>query len=348
VDLPYEEVESLISQISLGGKLELVENSRGSKVLLYFKHPMRKDLALATFYEIAAVELAKKRGLPTVETLEETLIERGLWSEAEEVEIESFRSRIEGQQGVLKKAVERGFNRDRIEGVIKNLQEEMFNKQRKKEINLEHTVERKAQEEKYLYLTFAGTYIPTSEKKYWPTLQHFKDETDIVFRRNAALKYTIFSAGLPTKTIRYIARTSQWLVGYMAAQKNGGKLLDREVFDYSTDMINLMYWSGFYLSLQEMMPEDRPSEDLVADDPALDMYMEKYFKEEKQKAVEARAQKASGGKQSSAWDHQELIVTKSNPVFDDIDFSPTPAAIKREQGKEGGEVDFEAGKKKKR
>jgi len=117
----------------------------------------------------------------------------------------------------------------------------------------------------------------------------------------------------------------------LAAQKNFGKLFPREVYDYSVDMVSLVYWSNFYSSLQEMMPEDRPEDSLIADDAALDAYMEDYFKEQNRKHAEARGNGNRRGK-SSAWSHEEVLVTKAEPAHQDIQYSETLAEKLRRKG----------------
>jgi len=143
--------------------------------------------------------------------------------------------------------------------------------------------------------------------------------------------FAIFSVGIPNKTIRYLARSTSWRIRYMAAQKNGGKLFKREISDYSVDMLNLMYWSSFYASLSEMMPDDRPPESIIDDDDALDSFMNNYFKEQSREDTSIRGKKQGKGN-TSAWDHDETLVTRSNPVYGDVSYSETHAEKLRKKG----------------
>jgi hypothetical protein len=68
-----------------------------------------------------------------------------------------------------------------------------------------------------------------------------------------------------------------------------------------------------------MMPEDRPSDLIVEDDDALDAYMKSYY-DEKTKEDAARKSKASNTGRLSAFDNEEVIVTRSNELYEDIKY----------------------------
>ena len=330
MDLTYEEVESLISQIMLGQKLVSISRD-GFSSLLLLKHPTREDLQQSDYVLLKALEFGRKLGMPTIEDMEKQLEKRGIWGQPEQDEIKKLQASLAGQEAVLSKTTRVPMRRDRLVGIIDDLKSQILTIQRRKELFLEHTVERKAEEERLLYLTSRCVFDPETGERLWPTLKSFKAETEVMFRRDVALEFTIFSMGVPTKTLRYLARSSQWAVRYLAAQKQGGKLFKRPIYDYSIDMLHLMHWTAFYQSLHEMMAADRPDPSIIDDDFALDKFMDDYFDRIKKESAAERMKKASG-KNATAWNHNELIITKSNPVFEDVDFSKTPAQKAREKG----------------
>jgi hypothetical protein len=76
-----------------------------------------------------------------------------------------------------------------------------------------------------------------------------------------------------------------------------------------------------------MMPEDRPADSLIEDDAALDAYMKSYMEEINRESSAAREGKQRGGTKS-AWDHGETLVMRSNPLYEDIEYSETIESIR--------------------
>jgi hypothetical protein len=328
--LSIDEVESFISQISCGGKLAVIENASKEKMLFFFQHPTARDLVMADFVRARAVEKALSEGLPSVPEMEEILVKRGLWSKEKDDSIVSLERQREAQKVLLRKTTRIKANRDRIKNNIKGMDKKIWEIRREKEAYLIHTRERRAEEEKLLYLAWACSFDFDLKDRYWETLDEFFQEPDILFRTRVSVDYSIFSMGIPNETIRYIARQPLWRMRFMSSQKSGARLFGRDVCDYSVDMLNITYWSSFYASLSEMMATERPPEDIIEDDDSLDAFMESYYKEQSSKDAEARSRKTTG--KSSAWDHDETIVMSSNPVFSDIEYTETVAEKLRRRG----------------
>jgi hypothetical protein len=76
-----------------------------------------------------------------------------------------------------------------------------------------------------------------------------------------------------------------------------------------------------------MMPEDRPSDLVIEDDQSLDAYMKSYYEERNREDASRRSKKKSTGK-LSAFDQEEVIVTASNELYQDIEYS-TPRESQR-------------------
>lgn len=345
-ELSFRDVDSYINQIICGGKIYEITNKSGEKVLLFFKHPFSRDLVGAEFIRLEALERARQEGLMTLPEMEELLVSRGLWSKDKDVEISKLEDQLKGQRAILSKTTKVLANRERLKNIIKDLESKIWEIRREKEYRLEHTRERRAEEDRFIFLTWCGTYSMFGEERYWPTLRDFRQDPDFLFRRKVTIDYSIFSIGIPINIIRYIARSSQWKLRYIACQKHGGRLFSRDVSDYSVDMLNLMYWSSFYSSLNEMMPEDKPADSIIEDDEALDAYMDEYFKEQSRKSADSKSKKLVGGS-ASAWDHQETLVTRSNPIYQDIQYSETIAEKLRKKGSSVTTVSIEDLNKKK-
>ena len=89
-----------------------------------------------------------------------------------------------------------------------------------------------------------------------------------------------------------------------------------------------------------MMPEDRPSDMVIDDDDALDAYMKAFYEERnREDATRRHTGKRSG--RLSAFDSEEVIVTGSHELYEDIEYD-TP----RESRKLKDRVDIKKRTKK--
>jgi len=85
-----------------------------------------------------------------------------------------------------------------------------------------------------------------------------------------------------------------------------------------------LYWSNFYQSIYEMMPDDQPDDSVIKDDEALDSHMELYFKKREEERKDSKSSKRGVGSQSKldAWDRgDELIITPAHPAYHDLQYS---------------------------
>ena len=56
----------------------------------------------------------------------------------------------------------------------------------------------------------------------------------------------------------------------ITAVKTSDPLFGIPISDYSVDQLMVLYWSHYYQSIYEMLPDDRPEETIIEDDAALD------------------------------------------------------------------------------
>ena len=76
-----------------------------------------------------------------------------------------------------------------------------------------------------------------------------------------------------------------------------------------------------------MMPEDRPSDIVIDDDVSLDAYMKVFYEERNRQDASRKHTKKRSGK-LSAFDAEEVIVTRSHELYQDIDYD-TPREAQR-------------------
>jgi len=323
IQLSYEELDGYVQQVCTGKKLVYVDNKLEHPVPLLFKYPNPDNILLSQLVHDRSLQEAKDMGLPTIAEMEEIIRGRGIYTEADDKKVEKLNSRISGQKAILKKTVRVPARRTRIYDSIRTLEYEVQKIAAKKEPALAITQERKAAEEKFLFLTSRGVFEPFSEKEYWNTGEDFQQEEDFLFRKRVFLEYIVFSHGLPQETVRYVARSNIWRIRYVTSLKTGDSLFGCPIRDYNTDQLTLLYWSHFYQSVYEMLSDDRPPDTIIEDDQALDAYMSDWAAERNRDSTASRSQKNNKYGESSAWDHGETLVMRSNPVHEDVKYSET-------------------------
>lgn len=323
MDLSYDELDGYVQQVCTGVKLVYVNNKLEVPVPLLFKYPTTTDLRIAQIVYNRSLKEASDSGLPTLEAMECIIKERGIYTDADAEKVIKLQSRIEGQKVILKKTVRVPARRDRIYDNITKLEQEVYKITSKKEPTLAMTQERKASESKFLYLANKGVLDPFTNDLFWETSKLFEQESDFLFRKRVFLDYIMFAHGLQQEVIRYVARSNIWRIRYMTSLKTGDSLFGHPIRDYNTDQLTLLYWSHFYQSVYEMLSDDRPPDTIIEDDQALDAYMSDWQAERNRDATASRAQKNNQYGNNSAWDHGETLVMKSNPVYEDVQYSDT-------------------------
>jgi hypothetical protein len=332
VELSFEELDRTINDIAAGQKLVTAENSKGQEILLLFRHPSLKDRARAEIVYKRALAAAKKDGFLSIEEMEKIITQRKLFTEADQAAVEKLQSRLEGQRAVLLKTTRVPARRDRLKDNIADLEEQIAVIQAKRENALEFTSERKAAEAKLLYYTQRGVLDPDTEQRFWDTESLFRDEKDAFFVKAVFVQYIVYIHGMDVSLLRYIARSNLWRVRFSTAMKTGGDLFGCPISEYSPDQLMLSYWSNFYQSVYEMLSDDRPPENVITDDAALDAYMKDWHAERSRDDAASRAKKGNKHGKPSAWDYKEVLVTKTNDHYEDIDYSGTLAEKSQHKG----------------
>ena len=320
--LADDEVEKYIVRISTGTKLDVIDDN-----IILFKYP-DNNLKLKTdiFYDVY-YKKAISDGLLSRKSLEKLITERKLFSEEEQKKLDSLNSKLEAQHVLLGKTTRVKANQDRIKKVIEELDYEILQLTYKKKSKLMMSAEVNANEERSLYLCWASTYNEETLELFWESYSDFSTTMEIEFREKILTSFLNFYSGISTSKIRHIARHNLWRIRYVNSQKVGEQLFGVPSADYTTDMLSLVYWSNYYDNIYQMMPEDRPGDLVIDDDYALDAYMKAYYEERTRDDATRRSKQKNPGK-LSAFDSEEVVVTASNELWQDIDYDKPREAKK--------------------
>jgi len=325
VDLTSEEIEDYLDQISSASKIVDVDD----KVLL-FKYPsIDNKMESRRIYQLE-YRRSLDEGLLSTSSMKDLMKERHLITDEEKHELSSLRSKLDAQKVLLVKTTRVRANQDRIKGIIHDIEKKIRDIEYKERSKFSMTAETRAEEAKILYLCWSNSYNFLTKNLYWDLYDEFLNEINYLFRQKVVSEFILFYGGIPTKYIRAIARNNLWRIRYVTSMKTSEQLFGKSASGYSSDMLNLVYWSHYYQNIFEMLEEDRPPEDIIEDDESLDAYMKDYY-DERTRDTAARKSKNKHSGKLSAFDKEEVIVTKiASELYDDIEFD-TPreaAAIK--------------------
>lgn len=344
LNLSFQEVESLLDSILNNQSLQQIDLPHGPPRFVVFCFPTGQELLAARYMRDKTLAEAAAEGLPTIKEMDEQIEERGLLGDVDR-EIKDLEERLAGQQAILDKTQIPG-RRAAVEEVIQKIKNDIYALRSKKESYYYLTRDRKADEVSYRYLAWSSVYS-IEGNKYWKTFDDFEDETDIYFQTEVLGHFAKFNAGLPAKKVRYLARHNLWRIRFVAATKTGAgsSLFCRSFNDLTPDQLGLLYWSNYYQSIYEMLPDDQPDQATIEDDEKLDKYMEDYFKKKEAERKEGKAEKRSdvsghpkGYKPKlNAWERgEELIITPSHPEYQSLAY--TEKRIKAPEGTSEVEV----------
>ena len=312
MDLTYDELERYLEQICTGIK---VVDVNGKTIL--FKQPTALTRIKARQIYESEYNQALEEGLISNEEMQRIIKERNLINKEDKRKLSSLESQLEAQKILLGKTTKVRARQDRIKEVIRRLEDEIRIIKNKERSKFSMTAETKAEESKILYLCWCCCY-DYNDELYWNTYESFLNESDFVFRQKTISEFILFYSGIPTSYIRKIARSNLWRIKYITSLKTSETLFGVPTSEYSNDMMNLAYWSHFYQNVYDMMPEDQPSEFIIDDDEALDAYLKDYYEEKGRESMARKSSKKHG--KLSAFDKEEVLVTKTNELYEDIKF----------------------------
>lgn len=324
MDLNHDEVEAYLEVISTGSKVVNV----GGKLLI-FRYPSSTDKMFSRHIYKLEYDKSIAEGILTNTQMTDLIEKRNLLTDEDKSKLSKIESQLEAQRVLLAKTTKVRANQDRIKALIENLKQERFEIESKSKSKLSMTAETKSEEAKILYLCYRSTFDFNLNVRYWDSFEVFNNETEYVFRQQVVSEFISFYIGLSTSIIRAIARSNLWRIKYITSIKTGEVLFGIPVSEYSGDMLNLAYWSHYYNNINEMLPEDQPPDDIIEDDEALDAFMKDYYNERSKDVADRKYRKGSSNK-LSAFNKEEVIVARTNELFEDIAFD-TPreaAAIK--------------------
>lgn len=322
VELSYEEVERYLSKIFTGKHYVYIDD-----LLVVFKFPASNIKQKADLMYQRSYNSAVKEGILPVKDLEELVEKRNLITVFDKEQLKKLQGQLEAQEILLSKTTRVKANQERIKQAIRRFKHEIREIEIKKSSKLIMSAETKAEEDKTFFICCSCTYKEDENSLFWSSYKEALKEVNIVQKDRILLEFIRFYSGFSTEIIRALARSSLWRIRYVNSIKTSDPLFGVPASEYTTDQLNLVYWSNYYQNIYEMMPEDRPSDLVIDDDDALDAYM-KAFYEERNREDAGRKHKNKRSGKLSAFDAEEVIVTRSHELYKDIEYDKPREAHK--------------------
>lgn len=315
--LTYKETEDHLNLIFSGVLYKYIKLDT-KKQLIFFRHPSSVIKQKAALIYEEAYTRAIKEGILPLKELEELIFKRNIFTKEDVKNLNKLRSQLEAQRILLGKTTRIKAKIDRLKNIVRRIETDINKLLYKKSSKLLMSAETKAEEEKASYICCKCSYFD-NEQLIWPGYQDLLKETNIGFKDEILTNFLIFYRGLDTSIIRELARSSIWRIRFVTSMKVSESLFGIPTSEYTMDQVNLAYWSNFYQNIYEMLPEDKPSDLIIEDDDALDSYMQSYYQERNKEDAARKSKKTSGGK-LSAFDQEEVIVTRTNELYEDINY----------------------------
>jgi hypothetical protein len=317
MELSYDDIEKYLLKIFTGQEFFYINNGN-QDVLINFRHPDNITKIKSNIIYDKYFDKALSEGILSTKDLEDLIIKRGIFTLQDQERIDKLKDQLHAQKILLSKTTKVRANQERIKDVIFKLNIELKEVVYKKQSKLMMSAENKAEEERSSFLCWSCTYNENNEL-FWSSYEEFLNESNSTLKNDIFIKFIRFNNGIPIDAVRYIARNNLWRIRYVNSQKVSESLFGVSTSDYTTDMLHLAYWSNYYQNIYEMLPEDRPSESIIDDDEALDAYMTSYYDDRSKEDAARRSKRKTRG-QMSAFDSEEVIITQTNELYEDIKY----------------------------
>ena len=306
-----EEIEKAINKIAWGGTFIEALDSDRNRIPLVIKPLSIRERNFVEFVYERALKEALDGGLMSKLELYSMYKKRDIWTAKDDEILDSSKEEVnklkEISLGARTKKEKRRFEKQ-AEFLIGKYNEVS----RKKADLFSISAETWAAEKRTMALIFCSI-CDEQDRKLWDNWNQFMETADDMLVMN--ILSTFNSVMSPsTKEMREIARSSSWRFRWNGA-KGIGDLFGVPIIEFSPEQQSLLYWSQVYDSVYESM--DRPPDDIIDDDEALDKWFEDQSKKRKQKELERSGGVGKMKLSEKVRGHGEIFVVTNKAINPD-------------------------------
>ena len=273
-----EEIEKANGKIAWGGRFIQAKDSSGTKHVLVIKSLSIRQRNFVNFIYDDALSEARSNGVMTKFDLYNKYKAKGIWTPLDDEKIEKLEEQIKKLNEIANHA--KGREKKRFDIQIKKMTADYNNVANKRFDLFSQSAETYANEMQSLGLVFCSTHNDQGER-IWNNWDDFLNNSDSLLILNVLSSIKNIDT-FTLKEIREIARSTSWRFRWNGA-KGVGDLFGKSVCEFDAEQQSLLYWSQVYDSVYESM--ERPPEDIIDDDAALDKWFEDQHRKDKAKEV---------------------------------------------------------------
>ena len=208
----------------------------------------------------------KLNGFLSSEDEKKILIEKGLWSEAKQKELETCEKDLSKLKQEKIKYKYQSKHLKVIEATIKALEDKIEEMSSVRNSMYPNTIEyQRAYRINILILSEAVRN--RRGEKIWSSVEELENNVEIK-DIDKMLRLVNSFAKIDQKTLRDIARNEPWRTIWKTSCKTGTPLFNKPTSDLTKNQYELCYWSNVYDSVYES--SDYPGQDVIEDDEKLD------------------------------------------------------------------------------
>jgi hypothetical protein len=231
-------------------------------------------------------------------TLKEWMLENGLWTEQNDLELQKIKKQIEDDKVTLYKTAFRTVYADKCREVLRQHRDEMTALLAKLHQFDYTTVEGLASMAKQQYLI--GACLQTTSRQYVFPDESFMDADNGLINFT---QETIYKNRLSETDFRDIARNEPWRQ-YWGANKHN--VLGKSSVEMSEEQRILILWSKMYDSISEN--PDCPHDDVIEDDDMLDGWLIIQRREREARLIQKRGEDQISGNKKIAGAQEVFIM----------------------------------------
>ena len=289
---------------------KLVMTSRGA---VWFHLPTIEDKIISKSIFNTQLAANLDRGILSADDMLKEYINLELWSDIKEKNLEVL-------PGMISEMVERVTNernrtkKKKLEEWLRKLGEQYSGLIADRNTRLSNCAEYLAHDTTSLYLLWSGIR-KLNGKRFWKKYKDIETEDNVRWVEQLLEIYIIQMQDLEEKTLRQIARSTMWRIRWNAFKDSSFELFGTTSQNLSNDQFMLVYWSQVYDSVYESI--DRPPEDVVMDDEALDKWLLEQNEERKREIGQRYHGKGVSKKGNSKIDNANEVFRVVDGYFDD-------------------------------
>ena len=246
---------------------KLVVTSRGP--IWFTAATMEDKLVSKSIYDTRLVEL-KSQGILSADDILDMYVSQQLWSDDKTKHLELLPDMIQETTERIDSETKNRARKKKLMAWRAKLEAQYAELLESRNTRLANCAEYLAHDETYLYLIWSNT-TKFNGKRYYKKFKDIQAETDIAWIEELIGLFMQHMKDLPEKDIRAVARGGKWRIRWNSFQNSSTELFGRTSQNLSNDQFMLVYWSQVYDSVYESM--ERPPEDVIMNDEALDQWL---------------------------------------------------------------------------